>query len=769
MKLLERLARRDRDRGFHTTIITSFAVEFAAVEEILLPHVMASGATNVLLIADDRMTAMALSDGFRLPRQLGRDYALFGPAADAGLFHPKIVLQLGRSGGRAFVSSANATAAGLGGNLEIATEIDCSADPSPQQDFVRAIWRYIDQTVSESDGAARDALTWARERTPWISAPSSDGVGDLGDDGLIQFLATPNQLGIIERFAALVNDGPVDRLVVVSPFWDENLEALEELDRRLAPARTTVLLDTERHDFPSDADYARNVEIMEITGWEGSRYTHAKLFIASTANFDHVLSGSANCTVAALGKPGFPGANAEACVYRRFPVGEATQSLDLDEWLSQEPIVGSSLTRIDRGSPIPLASVAERRPGRFETLGSDLAWLPPEERNWQGATIELIDQDGRCTLRVPADSLRESGPWRIGPCASEVWAVVRFARLVFDEETSTLTPITFRSVLKSRRREPASGNVAKALALFDGQMTPQLFMQQALEELLCADFEENEPSSIDPVRRPQRRLDEAQPTPVVLSYEEFMAERATSRGEARIGENSLAGTLSDSVRTLLNRLCGIEPDSESQASAADDWGDMTDETGELAEDDGANPGRPPLQEPIAPAPVDGRTFERAVAAYSEAYSDESRAVGPGDVLRLRWWLMLLLYNAKSPQNERGLTCSIGEQSWPRLALRVLSTFFWGKKPPVLRLAVPSTPPAMPPDYLECWATVLWAMHKIEDCLPPSDPNRAFLGHVSKLRPVILSRLRLTAADVNGETMMAINRGLDETIGHRLLG
>ena len=60
MKLPERLGRRPR-KPFHSAITTTFAVEFAAVEEILLPQLRASGANNLLLVADDRMAAMALN------------------------------------------------------------------------------------------------------------------------------------------------------------------------------------------------------------------------------------------------------------------------------------------------------------------------------------------------------------------------------------------------------------------------------------------------------------------------------------------------------------------------------------------------------------------------------------------------------------------------------------------------------------------------------------------------------------------------------------
>lgn len=131
MKLPERLGRR-KGRGFHSAIITSFAVEFGAFEEVVLPQLGAGGSSNVLLIADARMAAMSLSDGSNLPIQLGRDYVLFSPPVGDGVFHPKIILQLGRDGGRCFVSSANATGAGLGGNVEIAVEIEAVPNLRPK-------------------------------------------------------------------------------------------------------------------------------------------------------------------------------------------------------------------------------------------------------------------------------------------------------------------------------------------------------------------------------------------------------------------------------------------------------------------------------------------------------------------------------------------------------------------------------------------------------------------------------------------------------------
>ncbi|MFB2605513.1 hypothetical protein ACE04B_26640, partial [Rhizobium phaseoli] len=60
MKYLDRMARRSGGRPYHSAISTTFAVEFAALEEAMLPQIMASGATNILIIADERMVSMSL-------------------------------------------------------------------------------------------------------------------------------------------------------------------------------------------------------------------------------------------------------------------------------------------------------------------------------------------------------------------------------------------------------------------------------------------------------------------------------------------------------------------------------------------------------------------------------------------------------------------------------------------------------------------------------------------------------------------------------------
>src|SRR5690606_7796306 len=104
VKLYERLG----DPGFHTTVVTTFGVDFDAFETIALSRLRGAGCRNVILVADSRMLGLALDGGAATPRSAGAKYiAVKAAPAGGGVFHPKVILQLGRARGRMIVASTN--------------------------------------------------------------------------------------------------------------------------------------------------------------------------------------------------------------------------------------------------------------------------------------------------------------------------------------------------------------------------------------------------------------------------------------------------------------------------------------------------------------------------------------------------------------------------------------------------------------------------------------------------------------------------------------
>lgn len=767
MKLPERLARR-KGRGFHSAFATSFAVEFAAFEEVMLPQLSSGGASNVLLIADGRMATMALSDGSALPEMLGREYVLFSPAAAEGVFHPKIVLQVGRDGGRCIVSSANVTGAGLGGNVEVAVEVECGSEPSAEREIIRSAWRYMSALVPSDAGAASDSLNWARERARWLDEPGENTQLQLLEDGTaIALLARPGADGIAERFAAMIDGEAVERLIIVSPYWDEDLAAVTGLERALTPDRTLLMLDVKRHEFPVSAPFPSHREIIDISDWRPSRFTHAKMLIAVTSEHDHVLSGSANCTLAALGNDGFAGANAEACLYRRLPPGAATAALDLDRWLAAKPFPIGDLPPPIETTAIPLETMHAGNAGSFETEGGRLHWHRPAGR-WRNGVVVLSDGSGDEIDEVEIAKFATDGErlslW-IGEAALEEAA---FAHVRSGAEKSLRTYIIHRSVLRSRRREAAGGSVAKALSVFDDGGDLYLFAQQAFEELCRVDVDEEEDVATSRSAPRANRSDQAVCDVRFMTYEEFMAARSTRREKGGRSDSTVAGTHFDSVRALLNRLSGAEdlPSGGSKDDAADDWMNLGDETGGLAETTDRTEQIEDDDIRERPAP-DMAAYDRAVKTYVEVLTSGERPIGPREVLRLRLWVILILREARCAAAPNGMPATTDDKGWPRLVVRIVSAFFWGKRSPLSRLVISADYDDMPVDFMECWATVLWALDAIVASMPDQPRTRDFLRRIPMLRAQIVRALCLTPADLDGETMTERRIGLDVEMGARL--
>jgi hypothetical protein len=760
-------------RPFHSVVATTFSIEFAALEEVMLPQLMASGATNVLVISDERMASMSLSDGSRLPVQLGREYELTSPPVAGGLFHPKVVVQLGRRSGRLFVGSANVTAAGLAGNAETVIELECGDEDTPEREIIRSAWRYVSSLVPADAGAAREAIDWAAARAPWLADADGEALQTLDDGSLIAFLVRAGSAGIAERFIAMVGGEPVERLVVASPYWDDRLEALAMLTDGLTPSVATVLLDARGHEFPLGGSVPRGLEFRDFPSAASlaGRFKHAKFVIASTATHDHVLVGSANCTVAAMGRQGFGGANQEACVYRRLARGRAIDALGLTEAIAAAPIDPDSMVRRDAPPPIPLEEIAVRRPGSFELEGATLLWLPPHDMHGTG-WLRMIDHAGIEAARIPFDlkgPRAEVQPFRLEIDRSDI---ISFVVVEQDGFTSNRAHVTHRTLLRRCRREVATGAVARATAAFDAGQDFDLWMHGAFEELARADLADRPAPSISRLRsRASDDRGDGQPARE-LTYEQFMELRSDDRRGGDDPVSSLAGMHSDSVRGFLNMVVGKPPTDAGSVPAEEAWLELGDEDEEreleletsLAESPDVVE---PRTEEVVHAEVDAAHFEKMVRLYASNVTAGEDPLGPGDVLRVRFWLMMMLLKARHAGLPRGLEISTNEQGWPRMVLRVISSFFCGKRPPITRLMMAREYTCMPIDFLECWATVLWALDAIEISLDGQPRHRQFVGFVQRARLDVVRILALSPIELAGETMVSMRQALDRTLGGRL--
>jgi len=796
MKLYERFG----ETGYHTSFATTFGINFDAYESVVLPRLRGGGCHNNVVFADRAMLTQALDGSAGLPRFAGRSYSVSGIKSD-GAFHPKLFLQLGRDGGRIIVSSANLTPSGLAGNVELGGELVCGSDQTGEQQLVAQAWNYLLRILPTTAKAVAAQVSWAETHTPWLRrAPPSDGSVTLSDGTQAALLATGGRTGIAQRFVGLIGDLPVKRLMVISPYWDERLEALQYLIQHLRPKRIAILVDPMAPSLPKKAASRMNaLALFDRGNFRKGRFIHAKAIIAQTRTSDHVLYGSANCTMAAIGKFRAPGINDEVCLYREFPAGTLLEALELETLLNPEARIHlNSLPDNVPENGVDLRTWGRRAPGLFECQFETLIWTPPDHVSPDAVTIELLNADGEpfpCSLVPhPVKSVDERHFLITGTKDRP-----KFARLRFEDGgRSPPAVVMLIDAIRELPREPRPKPVEKAIARLSYETEFGLWLLDLIDMLEAAERGQRREIAPISITQKRRKVDDSAVLEHhrTLSYEAFIAGRRPPRAETLASRDSLGGSDLSLVRGFMNRVLGISSESADSderpiPKGAFDLGDETSTPEKVladAETQGVSLGTASLNETMDAIPDTQRQTEQRDANLKEitwgveTFVEQCRerrteeTLTTSDILRLRVLLTIVaaagFAGEDTDENPRTmlqvLPVENDDSDWPRALGRLLFGFFGGNDPVVKHIAISAMHDQITDDILESWATCFWA---VQACLnaPVESRNRGRLFGL--IRPVAERVYRLTgltcdeaSADIVHLVMDRLNQRFTSRLG-----
>src|SRR5690348_14816749 len=190
-------------------------------------------------MVDARPCAQAFADEYNRPRRAGRDYTLVPVEVD-GAFHPKLILALGKSKGTLFVGSHNTTIAGFGLNDEITNEFRMSGSGARRgAGPIRAALDYLQGFVPKTLADVAHVFGAARRNIPWLEGPLA-----VESDDRIFMVTTGRDGDLWSRVRPLVPKRP-SLAFVCGPFFDKNLEFLQQLVDDTKPRRLIVGIDPE--------------------------------------------------------------------------------------------------------------------------------------------------------------------------------------------------------------------------------------------------------------------------------------------------------------------------------------------------------------------------------------------------------------------------------------------------------------------------------------------------------------------------------------------
>jgi hypothetical protein len=336
------------ESGFTASILATYNIYFPFFEDVVLRRLQSSGCTHNVLMMDARQVAAAYADDGLRPRRAGAEYTLV-PVTRQRIFHPKVLLRLGRRKGSLFIGSHNLTLAGFGSNRELTNRFEYGPDdPRRTVTPFRSAIDALRPDLPPGLPAVTNAFEAAVAAAPWLPGPVpiADDVWVLG--------SVADRSSLWSRVQPLLR-GSVRRMLVVGPYFDDDLNFLTHLRQELE-ADITVAVDPAEVELSMDlATALTGLRFVDLTHLapakaqrEGDGFLHAKAIWIQTTEGELLVTGSANASAAAW-LSSIEKRNAEISVARWSPGTDHTflDELRLTEVLEAPELTSSAWTQID--------------------------------------------------------------------------------------------------------------------------------------------------------------------------------------------------------------------------------------------------------------------------------------------------------------------------------------------------------------------------------------------------------------------------------------
>ena len=403
--------------GYHSSILSTFSVDPAFYDSSLQLRLRGMGCQNNLLIADASMLDQSLEtipDAFQ---HAGRKY-LVAPIATTACFHSKLALRYGKAKARLIIGSANVTAAGWAGNLEMVSALtwqarDTGDDNEISRTLIVRAHKWLSALLEENDDSKLAyKLELIHSQSPWINDEMLEGDNPfrLSDGSEIDLLLSDpsSTAGLGDRMLSFI-DEPIERLTIISPYWDEQLSALKRLSGEAGDPDLRIFLSLNNRNASRSSTFlvtaigdllSPKFHPIGSAGDVTDRFLHAKMFLFHGQDHDFLFLGSANCTVAALGVPGRSGTNHECLLYRKLPRGTVKKLLKLS-FKSKIAIADITAPPEKQKTATDTTSFSA---GTVERRANTLFWFPAPD--FPGSASSIIV--GRLVLQL---SQRSDGVW----------------------------------------------------------------------------------------------------------------------------------------------------------------------------------------------------------------------------------------------------------------------------------------------------------------------------------------------------------------------
>lgn len=291
---------------YHSCVITSYSIDLAFFEQLILPRLRGAGITNINLFVDasmlEKYLASHLGDSLK---KFNANYSIT-PVSISGAFHPKMLFLAGKEKGYLAVGSGNITSSGLLYNDEIWSSFYTSKERLKAQPIFKSAWQYIQSLSTHSLGINLTKINWIAQHSQWIlDLEDSQNSKAAIKDSEYSLFYTKNSRSLYSEVINTLSRKPKS-IKIIAPYYNRSGAFLQKLIDDLAPEQMHCVVDTHNGILP--VDFQSN--ICQFSDWKDVISTensmsiqrlHAKMIQIEYVDETVFILGSANATLEAYG------------------------------------------------------------------------------------------------------------------------------------------------------------------------------------------------------------------------------------------------------------------------------------------------------------------------------------------------------------------------------------------------------------------------------------------------------------------------------------
>lgn len=291
---------------YHSCVITSYSIDLAFFEQLILPRLRGAGITNINLFVDasmlEKYLASHLGDSLK---KFNANYSIT-PVSISGAFHPKLLFLAGKDKGYLSIGSGNITSSGLLYNDEIWSSFYTSKERLDAQPIFKSAWQYIQSLSSHSLGINVTKINWIALHSQWISdLENNQGSSTVIKDIEYSMFYTQSKKSLYSEVISTLSRKPKS-IKIIAPYYNRSGAFLQKLIDDLAPEEIHCVVDTSNGTLPVDfkssiCQFSDWKDVINTENSKSIQRLHAKIIQIEYNEETVFILGSANATLEAYG------------------------------------------------------------------------------------------------------------------------------------------------------------------------------------------------------------------------------------------------------------------------------------------------------------------------------------------------------------------------------------------------------------------------------------------------------------------------------------